>query len=108
MNLTAEMDIVKNATETPPDINYWPMQRVAAGVFVALWGMVMIVPCLLFIRYTYQQLVELFHTYSAKHSTKETMSEHEKEQSLLSESRISSTNQICENLSTQNQNHHDP
>ena len=29
------------------------------------------------------------------------MSEHEKEQSLLSESRISSTNQICENLSTQ-------
>ena len=71
------MDMVKNATETPPDINYWPMQRIAAGVFVALWGMVshtkrlinltlikvMIVPCLLFIRYTYQQLVELFHTY---------------------------------------------
>ena len=34
------MDMVKNVTETPPEINYWPMQRIAAGVFVALWGMV--------------------------------------------------------------------
>ena len=38
----SEMETPTNSTEP---INYWPMQRIAAGVFVALWGMVSISYC---------------------------------------------------------------
>lgn len=39
-----------------------PFQTLDSGVSIEYFQ-VMVVPCLLFIRYTYQQLIELFHQY---------------------------------------------
>ena len=35
-----EMEPINGTRNGTEPINYWPMQRIAAGVFVALWGMV--------------------------------------------------------------------
>ncbi|CAG5113267.1 Oidioi.mRNA.OKI2018_I69.chr2.g7387.t2.cds [Oikopleura dioica] len=49
--------MANDSKDSEDSVSQWPMQRIAAAIFVSLWSMVMVVPCLLFFRYSFQHLI---------------------------------------------------